>query len=133
MWRPSVRSIPSISCKPFAAAATEPAQALAEYAGLRRFIRYFEVSKMEKQRITVRVAGKEFALMSSDSPEHMARVAAYVDRQITETVFATRQPKETVAVLVAMNVTDELMKAQAENSRLRRELNALRGQQENAR
>ena len=63
----------------------------------------------------------------------MARVAAYVDRQITETVFATRQPKETVAVLVAMNVTDELMKAQAENSRLRRELNALReklGQQE---
>ena len=87
---------------------------------------------MVKQRITVRVAGKEFALMCSDSPEHMARVAAYVDRQITETVFATRQPKETVAVLVAMNVTDELMKAQAENSRLRRELNALRGQQENA-
>ena len=84
---------------------------------------------MEKQRITVRVAGKEFALMSSDSPEHMARVAAYVDRQITETVFATRQPKETVAVLVAMNVTDELMKAQAENSRLRRELNALREKQ----
>ena len=87
---------------------------------------------MEKQRITVRVAGKEYALVSSDSPEHLSRVAGYVDRQITETVFATRQPKETVAVLVAMNVTDELMKAQAENSRLRRELNALRGQQENA-
>ena len=87
---------------------------------------------MDKQRITVRVAGKEYALVSADSPEHMTRVAAYVDRQITETVFATRMPKETVTVLVAMNVTDELMKAQAENSRLRRELNALRGQQENA-
>ncbi|MBQ2952921.1 MAG: cell division protein ZapA [Clostridia bacterium] len=88
---------------------------------------------MEKQKITVRVAGREYALVSADSPEHMTRVAAYVDRQITETIFATRQPRETVAVLVAMNVTDELMKAQAENSRLRRELNALRerlGQQE---
>ena len=84
---------------------------------------------MDKQRITVRVAGKEYALVSADSPEHMTRVAAYVDRQITETVFATRMPKETVTVLVAMNVTDELMKAQAENSRLRRELNALREKQ----
>ena len=88
---------------------------------------------MDKQKITVRVAGKEYALVSADTPEHMTRVAAYVDRQITEAVFATRQPRETVAVLVAMNITDELMKAQAENSRLRRELNALReklGQQE---
>ncbi|MBQ7849208.1 MAG: cell division protein ZapA [Clostridia bacterium] len=81
---------------------------------------------MDKQKITVRVAGKEYALVSSDSPEHLSRVAAYVDRQITETVFATRLPKETVTVLVAMNITDELMKARDENSRLRRELDALR-------
>ena len=84
---------------------------------------------MEKQKITVRVAGKEFALMSADSPEYMTRVAAYVDRQIMETVFATRMPKESAAMLVAMNITDELMKAQAENSRLRRELNALHEKQ----
>lgn len=87
---------------------------------------------MEKQKITVRVAGKEYALVSSDSPEHLSRVASYVDRQITETVFATRMPKETVTVLVAMNITDELMKAQEENSRLRRELNELRKSQASA-
>ena len=86
---------------------------------------------MEKQRTTVRVAGKEYALVSSDSPEHLNRVAGYLDRQITETVFATRQPRETASVLVAMNIADELMKAHEENSRLRRELNALR-QQRNA-
>jgi len=86
---------------------------------------------MEKQKITVRVAGKELALVTSDSPEHLNRVATYVDRQITETVFATRQPRETASVLVAMNIADELMKAHEENSRLRRELNALR-QQRNA-
>ena len=81
---------------------------------------------MDKQKITVRVAGKEYALVSSDSPEHLARVAAYVDRRIMETAFATRQSKENVAVLVSLNMADELMKAQDENARLRRELNALR-------
>lgn len=81
---------------------------------------------MEKQRITVRVAGKDYALVSSDSPEHLTRVAAYVDRQITETTFATRMPRDTVAVLVCLNIADELMKAQDENSRLRREIATLR-------
>ena len=48
---------------------------------------------MDKQKTTVRVAGKEYALVSSESPEHLNRVAAYLDRQITETVFATRLPQ----------------------------------------
>ena len=81
---------------------------------------------MDKQKVTLRVAGKEYALVSSDSPEHLSRVAKYVDRQITETIFATRASKENAAVLVALNLTDELMKAKDENARLRRELNALR-------
>ena len=81
---------------------------------------------MEKQKTTVRVAGKEYALVSSDSPEHLQRVAAYVDRQITETAYATRMSRENVAVLSALNIADELMKAHDENARLRRELNALR-------
>ena len=81
---------------------------------------------MEKQKTTVRVAGKEYALVSSDSPEHLSRVAAYVDRRITETAFATRMNKENVAVLVSLNIADELMKAHDENARLRREINALR-------
>ena len=81
---------------------------------------------MDKQKITVRVAGKEYTLVSSDSPEHLGRVAAYVDRCITETAFATRMNKENVAVLVSLNIADELMKAHDDNARLRRELNALR-------
>ena len=81
---------------------------------------------MDKQKITVRVAGKEYALVSSDGPEHLQRVAAYVDRRITETMYAARLSRENVAVLTALNMADELMKAQDENARLRRELNALR-------
>ena len=81
---------------------------------------------MEKQRTTLRVAGKEYALVSSDSPEHLGRVASFVDRQISETIFVTRASKENAAVLVALNLADELMKAKDENARLRREMDALR-------
>ena len=53
---------------------------------------------MEKQKTTVRVAGKDYALVSTDSPEHLNRVAAYVDRQMTETMRSGRIPANTAAV-----------------------------------
>lgn len=77
---------------------------------------------MEKQKTTVRVAGKEYTLISADKPEYMMRVAAYVDRRISEAIQATRMPPANASVLVALNIADELMKAHDENSRLRREL-----------
>lgn len=81
---------------------------------------------MEKQKVTVRVAGREYVLMSPDGEAHLNRVAAYVDRQISETAFATRMNRENVAVLVSLNMADELMKAQDENTRLRAEIARLR-------
>ena len=81
---------------------------------------------MEKQKTVVRVAGKEYALVSSDSPEYMQRVAAYVDRKINETALASRLPSNMVAVLTCLNMADDLMKSHDENTRLRRELMLVR-------
>ena len=81
---------------------------------------------MDKQKTTVRVAGREYTLVSSDSPEYIGRVAAYVDRKINEAALAAHLPVDKAAVLVALNIADELMRAHDENSRLRRELMALR-------
>lgn len=83
---------------------------------------------MEKQKTVVRVGGKEYALVSADSPEYMNRVAAYVDRKLEETSMATRLPTNMVAVLVSLNMADELMKSQDENARLRREIARLRAE-----
>ncbi len=71
---------------------------------------------MEKQKTTVRVAGKDYALVSMDPPEHLNRVAAYVDRQMTETMRSGRIPANTAAVLTALNLADDLMRAQDEVS-----------------
>lgn len=81
---------------------------------------------MEKQKTTVRIQGKDYSLVSTDSPEHLSRVAAYVDRQLTETMRSGRIQANTAAVLVAMNLADELMHAQDEVNRLRRENARLR-------
>lgn len=81
---------------------------------------------MEKQTTAVRVAGREYTLVSSDAPAHLHRVAMYVDRKITETAYAARMNKENAAVLAALNIADELIKAHDENARLRRALNELR-------
>jgi len=86
-----------------------------------------------KQKTTVRVAGKEYTLVSSEPPEYMNRVAVYVDRKISETVLATRLPVDKAAVLTSINIADELMKSHDENSRLRRELMNVRRELEEAR
>ena len=74
---------------------------------------------MAKQSTTVRVVGKEYTLVSSEPPEYMHRIAAYVDRKLSETARATRINVDKAAVLVAINIADELMKAHDENNECR--------------
>ena len=56
---------------------------------------------MEKKRVTIRVAGKDYNMTSSDSEAYVRRVAAYVDRKIGELTLATRLPAADAAVLAA--------------------------------
>ena len=75
---------------------------------------------MEKQKITVRVAGKAYTLVSSDPPEHMRRVAGLVDRKLREMEIATGLPSVQVLTLTCLNLEDQLVKAQDEITELKR-------------
>lgn len=77
---------------------------------------------MEKIKTTVRIAGRDYTMVGSDTPEHMHRVAVYVDRKMEELSVASKMPPNMVAVLTAMNIADDLLKSQDENTRLRKEL-----------
>lgn len=77
---------------------------------------------MEKQKITVSVAGKPYTLVSADPPEYVKRVAAYVDRKMRETMTVTNLPAAQAAVLACFNLAEEVMKAQDENRVLRKQL-----------
>ena len=76
---------------------------------------------VEKQRTSLYVGGKEYVVVSADSRQYLQRVAAYADRALRETALATRLPPVQVGALTAINLSDELLKAQDENTRLRRE------------
>ncbi len=76
----------------------------------------------EKKKMTVTVAGKPYTLVSSDPPEHVRRVAAFVDRQLSETASVTNMPSAQTAVLTCFHLAEDLLKAQDENRMLKRRL-----------
>ena len=80
----------------------------------------------EKTRATVRIAGKDYTIASYDSEAYVSRVAAHVDRKMNELNLATHLPAGQLAVLAAVNATDDMMKSRDEIRRLEAELEDLR-------
>ncbi len=77
---------------------------------------------MEKQKMTVTVAGRNYTLVSNDPPEYVKRVAAFVDRKLNETAAVTNLPSGQAAVLTCFNLAEDLLKAQDENTLLRKQM-----------
>ena len=80
---------------------------------------------MEKQKITVTVAGRNYTLVSGDPPEYVKRVAAFVDRKLSETAAVTNLPSGQASILTCFNLADDLLRAQDENTLLRKQLEQL--------
>lgn len=77
----------------------------------------------EKQKLEVRICGRDYTLVSEDAPEYVQRVAFYVDRQMRK-VEATN-PRLSIsmsAILTALNISDQYLKEQEGNDRLKEEL-----------
>ena len=87
---------------------------------------------MQKTRTTVRIAGNEYFMSGYDSEEYMQRVATFVDRTMTEISLASHQlTQQQLAVLTALNVADDMLKAHDEITRLRRQIEDLNHEIEN--
>lgn len=71
---------------------------------------------------TLRISGKDYTITSGDAPEHVRRMGVYVDRKIAETASSGFVSRETATVIAALSLADELITAQDDNTRLRREL-----------
>ncbi len=83
---------------------------------------------MPKNKTVVRVAGREYTMISEEPPEYILRVAAFVDRKMEELNAASKLSNVMLATLTAMNVADELLKAQDDNARMRKDLAEARQQ-----
>ena len=77
---------------------------------------------MNVHTVPVTIAGREFSLNSTDTPEHVQRTAALVDRRMRELMAGGVANRESAAVLAALTYADELLKSQDDNTHLRRKL-----------
>ena len=80
------------------------------------------ITRKNDQVYTLRIAGRDYTLTSSDAPEHVRRVAVYLDRKLAETASSGFLNREAAAVIAGLSIADELLNSQDDNTRLRREL-----------
>lgn len=71
----------------------------------------------EKHTVKVNIFGNELPIKSEADPEYIKRVAKYVDRKMREiSAKVTRSPVK-VAILAALNITDELFQEKADKDK----------------
>jgi cell division protein ZapA len=67
---------------------------------------------VEKKRVTVTISGKDYSIVSGVEPEYIKKVASYLNdkmREISDNY--PNIPETKVAVLAALNITDELFQS----------------------
>jgi cell division protein ZapA len=65
-----------------------------------------------KNKVAVKISGKEYTLVGIESDDYMLKVASYIDKKFSE--FHKKNPNlnsSMVAVLTSVNIADELFKA----------------------
>ncbi len=77
---------------------------------------------MNKNKVVVRLLGRDYTLVTEQTPQQAQRVARLVDRKMREIAMTTHSGEAMVTTLTALTMADELIRAQDENLRLKREL-----------
>ena len=70
-------------------------------------------------RVVVNICGEEYTFIAEESASYMQRVGTYVDEKMNEVLQNAHVGRVDAAVLTAVNITDELFKAQAAAEQLR--------------
>ncbi len=66
----------------------------------------------EKNKVTVRIAGNEYVITGSESPEYIQKIALFVDRKVLEITRRNHLLSTSMAsVLTAINMADEMFRA----------------------
>lgn len=80
-----------------------------------------------KNKVNVRIAGKDYTLVGSEPEEYIQKVALYVDKKLNTIMNQNIKLSTSMAsVLTAINIADEYFKAHENMDNLSKELNSLR-------
>ena len=70
-------------------------------------------------RVSVSICGQEYTLVAEETATYMQKIGTYVDQKMSEVLSTSRAGRTDAAVLTAVNIADELFKAQAASEALR--------------
>lgn len=73
-------------------------------------------------RVTINICGEDYTLIAEESPSYMERVGKLVDEKLSEVLSAGSVSRTDAAILTAINLADELLKAQESGENLRRQV-----------
>ena len=73
-------------------------------------------------RVVISICGEEYTFVADETAGYMQKVGTYVDDKMTDVLNGAEVGRTDAAVLTAVNITDELFKAQAAAEQLRSQI-----------
>jgi len=81
------------------------------------------ISLTAKNRVELRIAGKDYIVVGTEPEEYIHRVGLYVDKKMTDIMRANNKLSTSLAaVLTAINVVDDLFKSRESEQELKNQL-----------
>ena len=73
-------------------------------------------------RVTMSICGEDYTLVAEENAAYMEKIGSMVDKKMQDLMAEARVSRNDAAVLAAVNLADELCKAQEGTENLRRQL-----------
>ena len=73
-------------------------------------------------RVVVSICGEEYTFVAEESASYMQKVGSYVDGKMDEVLNTAKVGRTDAAILTAVNIADELLKAQTASEQLRSQI-----------
>ena len=87
-----------------------------------------------KNKVVIRIAGKDYTLVGVESDEYIQKVGLYIDKKMNEILFRNnRLSTSLAAVLTAINVADDFFKSRENEVFISKEKEAMREELERLR
>ncbi len=87
-----------------------------------------------KNKVELRIAGKDYTIVGTEPEEYIQRIGHYIDRKMVEIMRASNKLSTSLAaVLTAINVADDLFKSHENEMNLKKELKRIQEQLESMR
>ncbi len=84
------------------------------------------ITLTSKNKVTIRIAGKDYTLVGIESDEYIQKVGLYIDKKMNEILMRnSRLSTSLAAVLTAINVADDFFKTREAELSVRNEKEAI--------